>query len=140
MTTSKKNGVWGFDLKYPDLWCSTLGHNNFPLVWYVITEGCNSGLAPLPPQENVNNLRVDFVENDTITNEQTTIYPNPFENYFVVESIVDDQLIVQAIDGTIISRQTVLAGISEINTKQLARGVYIIIFKNQGQNFKLVKQ
>ena len=46
----------------------------------------------------------------------------------------------QAIDGTIISRQTVLAGISEINTKQLARGVYIIIFKNQGQNFKLVKQ
>ncbi len=139
MTTSKKNGVWGFDLKYPDLWCSTLGHNNFPLVWYVITEGCNSGLAPLPPQENVNNLRVDFVENDTITNEQTTIYPNPFEDYFIVESIVDDQLIVQTLDGKKIGVFKIKKGENIITLPNVVSGIYVGKLISQQFNFKITK-
>lgn len=140
MTTSKKKGVWGFDLEYPNLECARIGHDDFPVVWYVITEGCNSGLAPLPPQENAHNLHADFAGSYTLVNEQTTVYPNPFEDYFIVESTVDDQLTVQTLDGKTVGIYPIKQGENKILLKENPNGVYICTLKQQVLTFKLIKR
>ena len=48
MTTSKKNGIWGFDLKYPKLGDKVSGNSDYPVVWFVIRTGCKSDLEQYP--------------------------------------------------------------------------------------------
>jgi hypothetical protein len=72
-------------------------HGN-PVVWYVIQEGCNKGLALLPPSEFENKL-LQIMSEDVIPNQEMVIYPNPFENYFIVNSLIDGQLETQTLEG-----------------------------------------
>ena len=45
LKTNKWKGKWGFLLEYPKLKESEAGNAQFPVYWYVIQEGCSSGLA-----------------------------------------------------------------------------------------------
>jgi hypothetical protein len=141
MTTSKKNGLWGFKLEYPDLWETIffIGNGDFPVVWYVIHEGCNSGLAPLLSQELENSL-LQIINEDTITNQETVIYPNPFENYFIVNSPIDDLLEMQTLDGKKVGIFTVYKGKNNIGLFAVSDGIYIGKLLNQRFIFKIIKQ
>ncbi|HLS70811.1 MAG TPA: T9SS type A sorting domain-containing protein, partial [Chitinophagaceae bacterium] len=70
--------------------------------------------------------------------QQNTIYPNPFEEFFIVNSLENDVFILQSIDGTIIGNYKVIKGETRIS-KNLPKGIYIGTLLNQNQTFKIVK-
>jgi len=71
--------------------------------------------------------------------KENTIYPNPFEDYFIVNSLQDDVFILQSLAGAIIGQYKVGKGETKITTN-LSRGVYIGRLQKQSQTFKIVKQ
>ncbi len=138
MKTKKKKGKWGFDLEYPKLGESEAGNAQFPVVWYVIQEGCSNGLAQKLTQERENEfneiLAVDAQENTTIT-----VYPNPFETSFIINSLTDDQLIIQTLDGKFIGSFIIEPGENRISLPFVPKGVYICKLQGQLFTFKLLK-
>lgn len=124
MNTNLRGGLWGFNLEYPDLWCSTSGDVFFPVVWYVIHEGCNSGLAPLQPRGHANSLQ-QIINEDTITNRQTTIYPNPFEHILTVNSLEDDIFVISTLTGSVIKQINIHKGKNILFVSELSKGIYL---------------
>ncbi len=73
-------------------------------------------------------------------NPNTIIYPNPFDNYFTIESTRDDVLIIQEVNGKIVREEKVSSGKTTINSRGLSNGVYIVTLVNQGIQNKMIKQ
>lgn len=67
------------------------------------------------------------------------VYPNPFEDYFVIESQMDDIVVIQTIEGKIILEQNIQTGMSKIATESLSEGLYVVKLINQRIKTKLVK-
>jgi hypothetical protein len=71
--------------------------------------------------------------------EESTIYPNPFQEFFTVNSLQNDIFILQSINGTIIGKYNVQKGETEISIK-LSKGLYIGTLVKQNQTFKIIKK
>lgn len=61
ITTEKKKDVWGFVLEYPRLGQEVSGSRDFPVVYYVIREGCGMGLAQPFLEVGIENFMKEFV-------------------------------------------------------------------------------
>ncbi|MBN1463048.1 MAG: T9SS type A sorting domain-containing protein, partial [Paludibacteraceae bacterium] len=54
------------------------------------------------------------------------VYPNPFIEYIIVESALDEQLVIYDLLGNIVLQTKVTAGKNVINTSLLKNGMYIL--------------
>ncbi|MDD2983800.1 MAG: T9SS type A sorting domain-containing protein [Crocinitomicaceae bacterium] len=136
--TDKKNGIWGFVLEYPELGESVAGNTNLPIYWYVIEEGCSNGLAQQATQEKEDELTT-LLTIDVYENEVITVYPNPFETSFTVNSLTSDHLLIQTLDGKFIGSFTIEPGENRISLPFVQKGVYICKLQGQLFTFKLLK-
>src|SRR5690625_3340656 len=123
-------------LEFPILTASYSGTNDNPVVWFVAERSnCNQSrpaviddsTAIVSTRSQINNIR------------QSMIYPNPFDDYFIVNSLEDDVFMLQAMEGTIIGKYSVLKGENKINIG-LPSGIYIGRLLNQSMNFKIIKR
>jgi hypothetical protein len=71
--------------------------------------------------------------------EESTIYPNPFQELFTVNSIQNDIFILQSINGKILGKYNVQKGETEISGN-LSKGMYVGILVKQNQTFKIIKK
>ncbi len=121
-----------------------------------IVNGCSTGGSGMIAQ----NLETEFKHINSEQNEvinkraefgvgsednfehilKPTVYPNPFDNYFIVNSSKEDLLVIKSAAGTIVGNYSVSAGETFISTSNLSQGVYIISLMQQGEQFKIVKQ
>lgn len=131
----KTNFIGTLKLDFP-----TLSADN-PVVWYVVHENAYSGMMK---QDNplVERERVDFdfqqVENDTTNISFTNaIYPNPFQNEIVVNSLEEDEFILTSPAGNVIFQSIVHKGNNKIRIGDLPNGLYFAELKNQGFIVKL---
>ncbi len=139
-------------LRFPKLFV-TPNEVERPMVWFVVRQqNCQVGMVPveenlilrepfelLGAEINDNQKEVDLIV-ESFGKDQSIIYLNPFDNYLIVESRVDDLIQIQDINGKIIHDQLITKGNSRINTQNLSKGIYIVKLVNQGIQTKLVKQ
>ncbi|MBW7868717.1 MAG: T9SS type A sorting domain-containing protein, partial [Brumimicrobium sp.] len=117
-------------LEFPTLTTSTPGN---PVLWFVAERSdCNKNKSPINDYSTASLFKQ---EDDLLKN---TIYPNPFEDFFIINSLEEDVFILQSMDGTIIGNYKVSKGETKI-TENLSKGIYIGKLINQSQTFKLIK-
>lgn len=138
-------------LRFPTL-TVTPGHTEQAVVWFVVRQqNCQQGMMP-PEGDEALNLDEDYqlrAREETEEEElalqsnslkQVLIYPNPFEDFFVISSINEDVLLLHAIDGTQVGSYIISQGETKITTSHLSKGIYIVSLQQQGQQFKIIKQ
>lgn len=143
----------GFDLMHPVLFVTTTNHSaELPVLWYVVRQmNCSNSMLPIGQEteaflleeneELMNSVYAEDAENGVRNGSiDLSIYPNPFGNQFVVNSQIEDVLILQAVDGTIIGRYAINPGESVILVPSISKGVYIALFQNQKKHYKIIKQ
>jgi hypothetical protein len=133
-------------LRFPKLFV-TPGEVERPMVWFVAKQNnCMVGMMPveggaeafLLEEYNESNMVLNIDEHSN--QDSPAIYPNPFDDYFTVESLQDDVLVIQEINGKIVHEEKINKGSTTINTQNLSMGVYIIKLINQNIQTKLVKK
>ena len=69
-------------------------------------------------------------------------YPNPFDQYYTIESLVPFSLKVTDMSGRVLIQKNLKAGESKINTSRLSAGNYIFQFNSQNKSSvrKLIKR
>ncbi|MBW7868901.1 MAG: T9SS type A sorting domain-containing protein [Brumimicrobium sp.] len=141
LRTNKKKGKWGITLEYPELTVSHTGNYDLPVVWYVIfQQNCNTSLIQQSNQEQGEKLiNKNLLSIKNMDESLPNVYPNPFQNYILIQSPKDDYFILKSIEGKIIETYNIKAGATKINTINLSNGIYTILFVNQNQIFKLIK-
>src|SRR5690554_386848 len=118
---------------------------NRPVIWFVAKrEGYNGMMQNNDIAEDSTDAILKELlakEKDTLSQKNSLkVYPNPFEDYFVIESRIDDQILLQELSGRIVKRQKISKGKTRIQTGGLVKGVYFIRFLKQSKTFKIVKQ
>lgn len=143
-----------FELQHPPL---LVFHEPSPLeqpvMWYVIRQyDCQQGMAVTDEETEATLSESDYellervsqsddLEDLPATDENpATVHPNPFENYFVINSTKEDVATLYSIDGIEVGSYSVTKGATKINTSRLAKGVYIVSLQEQGNQFKITKQ
>ena len=66
--------------------------------------------------------------------ENIKSYPNPFSEFYIIESIVPLKLEVYDINGKIILKKQLVPGNNKINGTNLSRGYYLLKFKYQNRS------
>jgi len=61
-------------------------------------------------------------------------YPNPFNEFYVIETIIPLKLEVYDINGKIILKKQLISGKNKINGTNLSRGYYLFKFKNKNRH------
>src|SRR5690554_3185276 len=121
-------------LEFPILTASYNGTNDNPVVWFVAERSnCNQN------KSLINEDSISIRKNSSYLSQENSIYPNPFDDYFIVNSLEDDVFMLQAMEGTIIGKYSVLKGENKINIG-LPSGIYIGRLLNQSMNFKIIKR
>ncbi|MCO5259264.1 MAG: T9SS type A sorting domain-containing protein [Crocinitomicaceae bacterium] len=114
-----------------------------PVVWFVIKQkNCMVGLAQNDEIaiSEVQDLSQSLGNTNIVLEEfKPQIYPNPFNDYIVVESNIDDVLIIKNIEGRIVLKQNVNKGKQQINTSTLNKGMYFIQLEKQSFTEKFTK-
>ena len=65
-----------------------------------------------------------------------SVTPNPFNDYFKIEGLENDLVELYDLSGKKIKHRI---NNNIINTENLKRGVYILVFKEKNISFKLIK-
>jgi hypothetical protein len=65
--------------------------------------------------------------------ENIKSYPNPFSEFYIIESIVPIKLEVYDINGKIILKKQLVPGKNKINGTNLPKGLYLFKFKDQNR-------
>ena len=121
-------------LEYPWLTSTPYETTDNPVMWFVGKKSnCNRKRSLLVDDST------SILDNHLNKARQNTIYPNPFEDFFLVKSLQDDIFILQAIDGSIIGEYKITKGDTRVSCN-LAKGIYIGTLQNQTQTFKIIKQ
>lgn len=134
-------------LRFPKLFV-TPDEVERPMVWFVARQtNCMVGMMPVDEGveafllDELNQLNeIESPGEQMDRNPNTIIYPNPFDNYFTIESTRDDVLIIQEVNGKIVREEKVSSGKTTINSRGLSNGVYIVTLVNQGIQNKMIKQ
>jgi len=75
-----------------------------------------------------------------IETEQTfVVYPNPFENEFIIESTQIDFVEIFNLMGQKIAEQEIIQGENSFQTSNGNNGIYFLRFKSSGKTVKLVR-
>ena len=61
-------------------------------------------------------------------------YPNPFNEFYIIETIIPLKLEVYDISGKIILKKQLISGKNKINGTNLSRGYYLFKFKNKNRH------
>ena len=61
-------------------------------------------------------------------------YPNPFSNFYIIESIIPIKLEIYDINGKNILKKNIEAGRSTINGSNFSKGYYIFKFKDKNRS------
>lgn len=86
---------------------------------------------------------IDSLEEEVITNVELTIFPNPTQNNFSIIGLKENSNIsILDITGKVIYNKTNSTASMTINSNNWAKGVYIVLVKNNSGNQikKIVKQ
>ncbi|RFC53090.1 T9SS type A sorting domain-containing protein [Brumimicrobium aurantiacum] len=131
-------------LCYPELWVKESLQNR-PVIWFVAKREGNYGMLQNNNKEEDTLVALSkelFVsEQDSMPQElKLNVYPNPFEDYFIVESPVEDEMVVQDPSGRVVLQQSVSKGENRIRTQELTSGIYFVRFINQNKTFKIIKR
>ena len=81
---------------------------------------------------NIATITMDItlaISNYSLDNIQS--YPNPFNEFYVIETIIPLKLEVYDINGKIILKKQLVSGKNKINGTNLSRGYYLFKFKNK---------
>jgi hypothetical protein len=70
------------------------------------------------------------------------IYPNPFKDFFIMNSIIPSKLEIYDISGKIILKKQLVSGDNKIEIKNLQSGIYILKLNTDkgSSTFKVVKE
>ena len=74
--------------------------------------------------------------------ENIKSYPNPFNDFYIIESIASLKLEVYDVNGKIILKKQLAVGKNKINGAKLPKGLYLIKVKDKNKNktFKFLKR
>lgn len=124
-----------------------------PVMWYVIRQyDCQQGMVVSDEETEATLSESDYELLERISQSDdleelpgtdenpSTVHPNPFENYFVINSTKEDVATLYSIDGIEVGSYAISEGATKINTARLAKGVYIVSLQEQGNQFKIIKQ
>lgn len=132
------------ELRYSELWVSAASQNR-PVIWFVAKrEGYNGMML----NNDITEDSTDVFLMELLANEEDTlsqypslsVYPNPFGDYFIIESPVDDEILIQEPTGRIVMPQKILKGINRLRTDRFTNGIYFVRFVNQNHTFKIIKR
>lgn len=125
-------------IKYPEL--TVVGNHKNPVIWFVAyREDSKSGIKKnddFDLAEDTDEL-IKILTHDSIA--EVKIYPNPFQNDFIIQSPTDDEIIIQDITGKKIKTQKIKNGLTLITTDELTKGIYFVKCIFQAKNFKIIK-
>lgn len=131
-------------LCYPELWVKESLQNR-PVIWFVAKREGYNGLAQsnVIAEDSTDVHLMEFLtsEQDILSQEPPLrVYPNPFEDYFMVESPVIDEIVIQEPSGRSVLQQKIILGNNRIQTERLTSGIYFVRFVNQNHTFKIIKR
>ena len=70
--------------------------------------------------------------------KEINLYPNPFDDYIVLETTTENHLVICDLSGRTVLNQTANMGTNRINTSALPQGIYVL--KSGNEVIKIVKQ
>lgn len=144
-TDNKLSSIGGkLKLRYPELYIEEPWQNR-PVIWFVAKiEGYNGMMKNDNLEEDYLVVLSDSlldIHNDSLSQKYSlNVHPNPFDNFIIIESLVDDEILIQDPSGRITLKQKVSKGKNRIRTERLTNGIYFIHFNKQSQNFKIIKR
>ena len=107
-----------------------------PLVWFVIQQqNCNKSMVI--EQEAIASMQI---EERTIKGLESNvkIFPNPFNDFFYIDSPVEDSITLFTTEGKLIHEQQIHIGSNRIANIKLTSGIYFIHFNDLGIQKKLI--
>ncbi|RFC54068.1 T9SS C-terminal target domain-containing protein [Brumimicrobium aurantiacum] len=144
-TDNKLSSIGGkLKLRYPELYVEEHWQNR-PVIWFVAKSEDYNGMMQNNDitEDSTDVFLKEFlaIDHDTLTQAPSLkVYPNPFEDYFIVESPVDDEMIIKDPTGRIILKERISSGQNRLQTEALTSGIYFVRFVGQGETFKIVKR
>lgn len=109
-----------------------------PVYWYVIKQkNCDGKKSMNISDTLVQNIT--YRDKDNYKEDKPYAIPNPFTEQLNISSSIDDQIIITSIQGTLLLEQDVQSGQTLINTYKWTSGVYLVRFKNQNSQLKIIK-
>lgn len=91
-------------------------------VTAVYAEGESSPIGPVTVE-----VTVSVNENNEVA---FVVYPNPAENYVMIESIKEAEVRIYSINGQMVSEQTISEGVNTIDISSLNAGMYFMNVNN----------
>jgi hypothetical protein len=91
----------------------------------------------LSPSEiwNIHNSSSFVGVNEADQQTSFNVYPNPTNDVLFVESLSNDLIEIRDIQGALITQQKMQIGINQINTSELAPGIYLVKSNNTTKKF-----
>lgn len=120
----------------------TLSSDN-PTVWYVVHKHAYSGMIKneTPSVEERVSFEFQPIENDTLSILfKNAIFPNPFQNEIIVNSLENDTFILITPTGNIIFQSNIYKGNNKIKIGDLPIGLYFVRLINQNFVTKLERR
>ncbi|QGY46287.1 DUF5074 domain-containing protein [Maribellus comscasis] len=74
---------------------------------------------------------------ESLNNNKLTVFPNPFSSFIIIKSAKNQQVLIYDVSGKVVMRIGVEAGITQINTSEIKKGVYLVSCGTD--TFKLIK-
>ncbi|MCG6189920.1 DUF5074 domain-containing protein [Maribellus maritimus] len=74
---------------------------------------------------------------ESVKESELTVYPNPFSSFIIIKSVKNQQVIIYDVSGKVVLQISVEAGITQINTSGIKKGVYQV--RCGTDTFKLIK-
>lgn len=73
-------------------------------------------------------------------NSSLSVYPNPTDGNFIINSEITDNIVIEDIAGKQILVQSINSGINSFNLSGFSKGIYIIRFANSNKEVKIIVQ
>ncbi len=74
---------------------------------------------------------------ESVKESELTVYPNPFSSFIIIKSVKNQQVIIYDVSGNAVLQISVEAGMTQINTSEIKKGVYLV--RCGTDTFKLIK-
>jgi|SRR5690554_2385120 len=111
-------------LRYPELYVEESWQKR-PVIWFVAKREGYNGLAQsnviAEDSTDVHLMEYLTSEKDILSQEPPLrVYPNPFEDYFMVESPVIDEIVIQEPSGRNVLQQKIILGNNRIQSESFS--------------------
>ncbi len=136
----KTNSSGKLKLEFPTL---NFTEPKNPVVWFVVHKDFSNGMilnddTEEERMESLIELQLD--EMDIPQNSfANSIYPNPFTDEIIINSLEDDFFVLSNSSGKVIKEIKITKGRNKITLDDLAKGLYFAVLKNQVFITKLIR-